>query len=408
MKIRSFSFLVAILIATLPSGITGCIDVTTKATAITGPGTRDTTTVVVTRVDSTLTLGETRASLVAGPLLATCPLQPHQIPYSTSPAGLRVTWTSTNTAITTIDANGVVTGHAPGTVPVTVALTDKPSVTAVDTIIVKACAPVVVSSGISVVLSPLTDVIPSGTNCSLYHFQLHFEVLPVGTSQAVTFSVTPAGTANVDAFGLVSAAAPGVAGSAIVTARSVFDPTASASITAVVANVGCTGSTNGVTIGVTPPVGSGLAGQTLQLTKTVLNSSATGIWTSSDSTKVKVSQTGLATFVAVGSTNVCYSIGPVVGCAVLTTSTPSNNVTVSINPPKGTTMHVGDTQLLSVTTNAADPAVNWSSSDPYWCQIDIQTGILKAIGTGVCKIFATLKNNPTGASAGVITVTNIP
>jgi len=401
MRIRSM--LVAILVATVPSGITGCIDVTAKAdaSAMTGPSASP------PPVDTTLSIPQSSVSLVVGPSTAVCTASPpYHIAYATNPAGLRVTWTSSNQSVATVDASGVVTGHAPGTSTVFGALTDKPSVRDSTVITVIACAPV--ASGIRVVLLPFTDVIPSG--CSLFHQQPQAQVLPVGTSQALTYSVTPAGIINVDGFGLVSAASPGVSGSAILTARSLVDPTASASITVVVANLPCpVTSSGGVNINVSPTLASGLAGQTLQLTKTVQNSSAAGVWTSSDSTKVKVNQSGLATFVAVGSTHVCYTISTTSGCALLTTTTAASAIVVTINaPPKGTTMHVGDTQLLSATTNAADPTIDWLSSAAYWCDVNIQTGILTAKGTGTCIIYASLRNNPTGASAGQITVNVIP
>jgi uncharacterized protein YjdB len=83
-------------------------------------------------------------------------------------------------------------------------------------------------------------------------------------------------------------------------------------------------------------------------------------------------------------------------------------VTVSINVPNGTTMHVGNSQQLTVTTNAADPSVNWASSNPSWCDVGIQTGVLTARGTGTCTIYATLKNNPTLATYGQQQITVIP
>lgn len=76
-------------------------------------------------------------------------------------------------------------------------------------------------------------------------------------------------------------------------------------------------------VNVTPATSTGAVGSTVQLTANVLPADATnktGAWSSSDNTKVTVSQTGLVTRVAVGTSNVTFTTndGAKVGTSAIT------------------------------------------------------------------------------------------
>lgn len=76
-------------------------------------------------------------------------------------------------------------------------------------------------------------------------------------------------------------------------------------------------------VSVTPATSTGAVGSTVQLTANVLPADATnktGSWSSSDTTKATVSQTGLVTRVAVGTSNVTFTTndGAKVGTSAIT------------------------------------------------------------------------------------------
>lgn len=76
-------------------------------------------------------------------------------------------------------------------------------------------------------------------------------------------------------------------------------------------------------VSVTPATSTGAVGSTVQLTANVLPADATnktGAWSSSDTTKATVSQTGLVTRVAVGTSNVTFTTndGTKVGTSAIT------------------------------------------------------------------------------------------
>lgn len=76
-------------------------------------------------------------------------------------------------------------------------------------------------------------------------------------------------------------------------------------------------------VNITPATSTGAVGSTVQLTANVLPADATnktGAWSSSDTTKATVSQTGLVTRVAVGTSNVTFTTndGAKVGTSAIT------------------------------------------------------------------------------------------
>ena len=76
-------------------------------------------------------------------------------------------------------------------------------------------------------------------------------------------------------------------------------------------------------VSITPATSTGAVGSTVQLTANVLPADATnktGAWSSSDTTKATVSQTGLVTRVAVGTSNVTFTTndGAKVGTSAIT------------------------------------------------------------------------------------------
>ena len=113
--------------------------------------------------------------------------------------GKAVTWSSANTSIATVDANGVVTGVAAGTVAITATSTTDPSITASCNVTVQAIA----VTGVSI--APTSLSIPEGTTSSLTA-----TVLPTdATNRNVTWSSNNTAVATVNANGVVTGVAVG-------------------------------------------------------------------------------------------------------------------------------------------------------------------------------------------------------
>jgi hypothetical protein len=231
MRIKSF-WIATILVALAPIVTTACrgkdYNITNVVNLPTGPSSSST--------DSTFSIsGPTNFTLVLGPSTTTCIASPpYQIPYLTSPAGLPVVWTSSNTGDVRVDSNAIATATGVGVAVITGALKTKPSVTASVFVTVVACAPVTTSSGIVVLIPSVKYTLHNGPLCGVQRYQVLAEVLPVGTSQAVRWSLSKSGVINIDTNGVVSATVPqSSSGTAVVTATSRADTTVSASMTVV-------------------------------------------------------------------------------------------------------------------------------------------------------------------------------
>ena len=113
--------------------------------------------------------------------------------------GKAVTWSSANTSIATVDANGVVTGVAAGTVAITATSTTDPSITASCNVTVQAIA----VTGVSV--APTSLSIKEGATSSLTA-----TVQPTdATNRNVTWSSNNPAVATVNANGVVTGVAVG-------------------------------------------------------------------------------------------------------------------------------------------------------------------------------------------------------
>lgn len=164
-------------------------------------------------------------------------------------------------------------------------------------------------------------------------------------------------------------------------------------------------------VSVTPTSASKAVGTTQQLTATVLPSNATDktvTWSSSNTAVATVNSSGLVTAVAAGSATITVRTnnGGFTATSAITVTTTIVNVTGVTVTPTSASKAVGTTQQLTATvapSNATDKTVTWSSSNTAVATVN-SSGLVTAVAAGNATI--TVRTNNGGFTAtSVITVT---
>ena len=287
-----------------------------------------------------------------------------------------ITWTSSAPAIATVDSNGVVTTVGPGDVTISAtygAFSDSSTLT------------VVPAHLQSITVTPATPKLAVST-------QLQFTAtgnFDDGSTQpltSLTWSSSNPTLMSVDVNGVATGVS---AGSAIITATS-------GSISGTT-NVTITSATV-TSIAVTPAASSMPIGALEQFTATATLSDNTtqdvslfALWSSSKAATATITNHGLATSVANGSTTITATLGAVSGSTTLSVTT-ATLTSITVNPsPAHISTHtyirftaVGHYSDGSVVNNLV--GVSWKSSKPQFASIR-GTGIArgKKVGTVTIK-----------------------
>ncbi|ESU28798.1 hypothetical protein FLJC2902T_13950 [Flavobacterium limnosediminis JC2902] len=285
------------------------------------------------------------AAPTIGGTLSACQNATTQLTGSGTPAAVNP-WTSSNTAVATVNATGLVTGVSAGTVTITYTINGGCSATAVVTI----NALPTISGTPSGCLASTTQLTGSGTPAAVNPWT----------------SSNPA-VATVNASGLVSAVSTGTT-----------------TITYTDAN-GCS-NTFVFTVNVTPTVSGNNAvcvNATTQLTGSGTPASSNA-WASSNTAVATVNATGLVTGVSVGTATITYT--DVNGCS------STSNITVNALPTISGTLLIcqgGTTQL----TGSGTPAVvnPWISSNTAVATVDA-AGLVTSVSAGTAVITYTNDN----------------
>ncbi len=331
-------------------------------------------TVVATPAES-VTINHTSASLKVG---ETVSLTATVLPVNTTDK--TVTWSSSNPAIATVDANGKVTAVALG-----------------NTTITAKCGSVSATCSVTVVATPAESVTLSQTSASLKvgeTVSLTATVLPANsTDKTVTWTSSNTAVATVDANGKVTAVA---LGSATITAKC-GSVSATCSVTVV--------ATPAESVTLSQTTASLKVGESVSLTATVLPANTTDktvTWTSSNPAVATVDANGKVTAVALGNTTITAKCGSVSAtCSMTVVATPAESVTLN---QTSASLKVGETVSLIATVlpaNATDKTVTWSSSNPAVATVDAN-GKVTAIALGNTTI--TAKCGSVSASCSVTVV----
>ena len=291
-------------------------------------------------------------------------------------------WESSDTAIATVDASGLVTGVAVGVATIT-ASSESASGSAGVTVM----QPVA-----SVEVSPSAETI--GLGATLQLMAEGFDANGHAVAEAeFSWESSDAAIATVDASGLVTGVAEGVA---TITASS-----GSASGAATITVVNVTGPV--MSVEVSPSEETIGVGGTLQLTAEGLNESGHAVaeaefsWESGDVAIATVDASGLVRGVAEGVATITASSGGARGTATITVVNVTGRVaSVIVAPPEATITALGDTLRLAAVGfdengHAVEGAVfSWTSGDRSVATVDAR-GLVTAVAEGTATITANVE-----------------
>ena len=286
-----------------------------------------------------------------------------------------VTWTSSNLAVATVDANGLVTAIAVGDATITATTADGSNLSASCKIIVKPT----LATSITLDYSEYEIVEKSD-------FQLVATVLPeLTTNKGVVWSSSDMWVASVDENGLVRAYS---VGEAVITATTIDGSNLSASCKVTVVS----SLAQSITLDKTEV--SLKATETATLVATVLpetTSNKSVEWTSSNEAVATVNNKGEVTAIAVGEVTITATTADgsnlTASCKVTVVPTLAESITLDKTE---ISLEATETATLLVTVLpelATDKSVKWSSSNEAVAIVDAN-GLVTAIAVGEATITA--------------------
>lgn len=329
----------------------------------------DATGITLSSTSLTLTIGET-ATLTANVL-------PEEATNKS------VTWTSSNTAVASVDTNGKVTTTGVGSATITATTHNGFSATCQVTV-----TPVMPAS---VTLSQTSLALNIGETATLIA-----TVLPAEASdKSVSWQTDNANIATVNANGVVTAKAEGTANISAVTVNGLRAscqvtvtsiPVSSISLdqTALLVNVG--------------------ESATLHATLLPANASfKTVTWTVDNANVATVNADGVVTGKAQGTATITATThnGLKATCAVTVTTVNAESITIV---PDYISVRLGDTRQLTVNftpSNTTDKTVTWTSADPQIATVDA-AGLVTPVSLGEVYLTATTHNGLTAQCRVVV------
>ena len=299
-----------------------------------------------------------------------------------------IIWSSSNTAIATIDVNGMVTAVAPGTATLTGTAEGKSDVATI-TVTQAPVASVVVTP------NPLSMSVGQTTQLTATTADANGTVV---TGRTVAWTSSDSGVAKVSTDGVVTAVS---AGSAVITATS-EGKSGTATITVSNFPVGS------VTVlpsnsAIAPNASTQLSAIVRDVNGAVVTNRAV-IWSSSNPQVATVTGSGLVTGVAVGTVTITATSEGKSGTATVTVlSAAVANVAVS---PSNVSLAVGSNTGLTATATDANgnvitgAPIAWTTSNPGVATVS-SSGLVTAVGAGSATITATSAGKSGTASVSV-------
>jgi uncharacterized protein YjdB len=233
-------------------------------------------------------------------------------------SGRTITWQSSNIAVATTSANGVISGIASGTTTITASSEGKSGSAGLT---VTAPTPIPVAS---VTVSPAAPSVQAGSTVQLSAATADANGNALA-GRTIAWSSSNSGIATVSSAGLVTAVA---AGSATITAQSEGKSGASAVTVTAPTPVPV------ATVTVSPGAPSVAVGTTVQLSAVARDangnilSGRTITWVSSNSSMATVSTSGLVSALVAGTVTITASCGGTTGAANVTITPPVSGTTI--------------------------------------------------------------------------------
>ena len=308
-----------------------------------------------------------------------------------------VTWSTSNSAVATVNSNGLVTAIAPGSATIVATTTDGTNLSATCTVTVLPAT--VLATSISL----------NQTSAEMFlgeTLQLTATVLPSNTTnKTVTWSTSSSSIVTVNSNGLVTAIGRGTA---TITAKTTDGTNLRATCTVTVKPILATSiSLNKTSATITE-------GNTTQLIATVLPTNATNrtvTWKSSNTSVATVNSNGLVTGISAGSatitattndgTNLSASCAVTVQASVIYATSISLNET-SAELTSGNTLQLTATVLPS---NATNKTVTWSTSNSNVATVN-NNGLVTAIAPGSATITARTTDGTNLSATCIVTVSS--
>ena len=291
-----------------------------------------------------------------------------------------VQWSSSDTSIASVNAGGVATGVAPGTVTITAT---SRSVHSMATLQVTGAA----ANLVSLAIFPAASSVPVNTSQQFTAIGTYADGSSSDLSNLVTWSSSSTVTATVTTRGVVTALAAGTTNISAILAH----VSQSTSLTVTAPSI--------VSVAVTP-VGLTLGiGINQQYTATATYSDGTSYdlasgvtWSSSSTSVANVNGSGLVTTAGSGSTTIMATVGSFSDTATLTV-VPAHLISISVAPATPS-IALGTSQQFSAVGSFDDgstqllPFVSWMSSSTSVAIVD-SNGLATGVGTGTVTITAT-------------------
>ena len=302
-------------------------------------------------------------------------------------------WTSSNSAVASVDANGRVTANAVGAVTITA---ETGGVSGSATILVVQSAVRVFVSPQFVTATALNERIQFSARAQDRN---NFPVAGGGTprwtsTNPLVATISETGLATTRGFGTTTIIAEiaGVRGEAHVTVRASVN---TVTVTPADVTLMNPGERVQLTAVVTNPLGQIIAGAPIT-------------WTTYDASVATVSPTGLVTAVFAGTTPIVATSGDAIGMSIVTVGSRAPVATITLTPNRAT-LGVGRTLALVATARDVAnniipaPGFTWTSSDPS--KVTVSTsGLINAIAAGT----ATITVSAGGRSASALITVYAP
>jgi len=376
----------AILVVAATS-VVACMSAETK---VLGPNTLASTTPDSTRQTQFLSVAPQSATIAVGANVQLSSTLTDTLGNAIT--GQTVNWSSSNSAVASVDGTGLVVGLTAGSAAVTassVGLQASANIT-VD--------PVAVAS---VAVSPRTDTLPVGQGVQLLATPKDASGNTL-TGRVVTWSSSNAAVATVSGSGAVNGIAAGV----VTISATCEGVVGTASITVMVIPV--------ASVAVTPALDTVPLGGTFRFTATPKDAGGNPLtgrvvtWATGNSSIATVTGNGTVTGVAVGSTSVAAtSEGQNGSATVVVIMVPVASVTVS---PASGSVQTAATKQFSATTRDANGnvltgrTITWGSNNTGVATVN-GSGLATGVAAGSATITATSEGK---SGTAALTVTNAP